>query len=342
MILYSKEGNSMKNLVEEIELYHLHSPYSDKCKSLYKRRLDEFLNFLAKEMGRPAEEVHLERIYERVNILGETICFLRLDTELIEKYFMMNLYKSYYWLHYTRFALKSFFIYLNRKYDFPILIDEMNFNINDHKELPPKKEKYVPTRHDLLKFLQSLIKLSINLERDLLFFILLMSTGSRPSEIINAKVQDIDLINETIYRKQTKNKSSKYIVLREGFGPILQRYIYKLDLKNDDYLINNDGKKMYIKELQEIFEFFLKEAKLPITTLHKLRHSFATMMKESGAEYLLIQQLLGHEKIESTKTYIEANHIRNLGMEVKVNKEVYTHLRKLRAFKHNNRNKGIL
>jgi integrase len=332
----------MKNMVEEIELYYNHSSYSDKRKWGYKRRLDEFLNYLAMEIGRPVEEVHLERIYERVNILGETIYFLRLDTVLIEKYFLLNLNKSYFWLHDTRFALKSFFSYLNRKYDFPNLIDEMNFNINDHKEPPPQKDKYVPTRHDLLKFLQSLIKMSANLERDLLFFILLMSTGSRPSEIINSKVQDIDLINETIYRKQTKNKSSKYIILREGFGTVLQKYIKKCALKNDDYLINNDGEKMYIKELQEVFEFFLKEANLPFTTLHKLRHSFATMMKESGAEYLLIQQLLGHEKIESTKTYIEANYIRNLGMEVKVNKEVYTHLRKLRPLRNNKGKKGIL
>ncbi|MCM3160804.1 site-specific integrase [Metabacillus litoralis] len=330
----------MKNMIEEIELYHSRSLYSENTKSIYKRRLDEFLDYLAKETGSLTEDVHLERIYERVNIRGETICFMRLDIELIEKYFMTHLDKSYNWFYFSRLALKSFFIYLSRKYDFPILIDEMNFNINDYKEPPSKKGKYVPTRHDLLKFLQSLIKLSPNLERDLLFFILLMSTGSRPSEVINSKVHDIDLISETIYRKKTKKKTSKYIILREGFGHVLERYIKKFDLKNDDYLINKNGRKMQFNELQEIFENYLKGANLPFSTLHKLRHSFATIMKESGAEYLLIKQLLGHKKIDSTKTYIEPNYIRNLGMEVQVNKEVYTHLRKLQPIK--NRKKDIL
>ncbi|WP_416729340.1 tyrosine-type recombinase/integrase [Fictibacillus sp. JL2B1089] len=247
---------------------------------------------------------------------------------LIDQYFHANLHKSYHWLHQTRRALQSFFLYLNRKYDFPVLTDEMCFKIENHKQPPQKKDKYVPTRHDLLRFLQSLLSKSSNLERDLLFFLLLISTGCRSSEILNTKVYDIDFVNETIYRKHTKNKSSKYIILREGFGQILQRYIERFDLKNDDYLINKDGQKMNLQELQRVFEYFLNDAKLPFLTLHNLRHSFATIMAESGAEILVIQQLLGHKKIQSTKTYIDQNYIRNIGMELQVNKEVYKHLKK--------------
>ncbi|WP_170211402.1 tyrosine-type recombinase/integrase [Robertmurraya siralis] len=185
----------------------------------------------------------------------------------------------------------------------------------------------MPTRHDLLKFLQSLLRKSSHLERDLLFFLLLMTTGSRPSEILTTKISEIDFVNETIYKKETKNKSSKIIVLREGFGIILQKYIEKFSLKDEDYLINNNGDNMNIIELQGTFEFFLKEANLPFSTLHKLRHSFATIMVESGAEILVIQQLLGHKKIHSTKTYIDPNYIRNNGMELQMNKELYKHLR---------------
>lgn len=50
-------------------------------------------------------------------------------------------------------------------------------------------------------------------------------------------------------------------------------------------------------------------------------------MVESGAEILVIQQLLGHKKIHSTKTYIDPNYIRNNGMELQMNKELYKHLR---------------
>lgn len=318
----------MKNFKEEIMLYHLHSLYSVNRKNSYKKRLAEFLSFLASVTDSPPEEVHLKKIYEHVSIHGGTKRYSMLDSDLIDQYFQKNLHKSYNWLYVTKCALQSFFFYLNRKYDFPIITDEIKFIIEEHKELPEKKKKYVPTRHDLLKFLQSILRKSNNLERDLLFFSLLMSTGSRTTEILNTKVHDIDLVNEMIYRKQTKNKTSKYIILREGYGPILQRYIEKFKIKSDDYLFNNEGIKMNHKELQQEFEFFLKDANIPFATLHQLRHSFATIMAESGAEVLVIQQLLGHKKIHSTRTYIEPNYIRNIGMELQVNKEVYKHIKK--------------
>jgi integrase len=318
----------MKNLKEEIELFIMHSFYSSLYKKNFQKRLYDFLIYLSNETGENVEDVHLEKVYETVNFSGKTLFFSRLDSLLIDQYFQANLHKSYNGLHQARRALQSFFFYLNRKYDFPILTDEMCFKIDDHKRPPQEKSKYVPTRHDLLKFLQSLIGKSANMERDLLFFLLLITTGSRSSEILDTKVCDIDFVNETIYRKQTKNKGSKYIILRVGFGQILQRYIDRYDLKKNDYLINSYGQKMHLKELQVAFEFFLAEANLPFSTLHKLRHSFATIMAESGAEILVIQQLLGHNKIQSTKTYIEQNYIRNIGMELKVNKEVYKHLKK--------------
>lgn len=318
----------MKNLKEEIELFIMHSFYSSLYKKNFQKRLYDFLIYLSNETGENVEDVHLEKVYETVNFSGKTLFFSRLDSVLIDQYFQANLHKSYNGLHQARRALQSFFFYLNRKYDFPILTDDMCFKIDDHKRPPQEKSKYVPTRHDLLKFLQSLIGKSANMERDLLFFLLLITTGSRSSEILDTKVCDIDFVNETIYRKQTKNKGSKYIILRAGFGQILERYIDRFDLKKNDYLINSDGQKMHLKELQEAFEFFLGEANLPFSTLHKLRHSFATIMAESGAEILVIQQLLGHKKIQSTKTYIDQNYTRNIGMELQVNKEVYKHIKK--------------
>lgn len=317
----------MKNLIEEIKVFYLYSTYSLNYKKMLKQKLDDFLDYLAEETSAPSEEVHLEKIYETVNIYGETLFFSRIDVSLIDQFFLARLHKSYTWLYQAKCALQSFFLYLYRKYDFPILTDEMSFKLEEYKQKPQEKDKYVPTRHDLLKFLQSVLKKSSCLQRDLLFFLLLMTTGSRPSEILNIKVNEIDFVNETIYRKQTKNKSSKFIVLRVGFGEILQRYTKKFNLKDDDDLFNDNGKKMDLNELQEVFAFFLRDANLPFTTLHKLRHSFATIMAESGAAILVIQQILGHKKLHSTKTYIDSNYIRNNGMELQVNKDIYRHIR---------------
>lgn len=317
----------MRILKEEIESFLSNSRYSDLYKSVHKSRLHEFLNYLAEITEESVETLHLEKIYETVSITGETLFYSPIDTKIIEQYFYEHLHKSYYWLDTSRRVLQNFFLYLHRKYDFPNLIEEMNFKVEEHKQKPKEKDKYVPTRHDLLKFLQVLLKYSSNLDRDAIVFLLLITTGSRPSEILKTKVQDIDFVNGTIYRKMTKNKSSKFIIFREGFGEILQKYTDKYDLKNDDYLINKNGNPMSIQELQVIFEDYLDKAKLPFSTLHKLRHSFATIMAESGATIFVIQQLLGHKKINSTRTYIAPNYISNYGMELQVNKEIYKHIK---------------
>ncbi|ENH95626.1 integrase/recombinase XerD, partial [Gracilibacillus halophilus YIM-C55.5] len=247
------------------------------------------------------DKVHLEKIYETVNKNGETLFFSRLDVIIVEEYFHAHLHKSYHWLYQSKRTLQNFFLYLYRKYDFPILTEEMTFVLDEHKQKPPKKDRIVPTRHDLLKLLQSLMKNSLNIERDALFFILLISTGSRSNEIIHIKVKNIDFQHETIFVKKTKNGSSKCIVLREGFGSVLQRYIDKNHLNRDDYIINESGKPMKKEEFQRLFNMFLQKANLPSFTLHKLRHSFATIMEESGVEVFVIQQLLGHKKLDSTR-----------------------------------------
>lgn len=318
----------MKLFKEEIHNFLIHCKHGKQSKSVYKARLEDFMFYLAQVCDTSIEQVHLERIYEIVNINEETLFFSSLDSKLVDQYFFSRLDKSYNWLYGGKRSLQNMFLYLNRRYDFPILTDELAFKLENHKEKPIKREKFVPTRHDLLIFLQSLIKYSSNLDRDLLFFILMMSTGSRSSEIIHTKVKDIDFLNETIYVEKTKNKSSKYIVLRNGIVPVIKRFVEKYGIDENDYLINENRNPFKLSELQELFTFFLQKANIPLFTLHKLRHSFATIMAESGADVSVIQQLLGHKKLDSTNLYIDPNYVRNSGVELKINKEIYKHIRR--------------
>ena len=123
---------------------------------------------------------------------------------------------------------------------------------------PIKEKKKILTRHNIIKFLQSLIKNSELLERDSLLFLLLLSTGSRISEILTIQVKDIDIENELIYKKQTKNKNSKYIILREGFGDILKKYIDSNQFLPEDFLFSSDNKKLTRQNVQDLLTSYLK------------------------------------------------------------------------------------
>ena len=140
--------------------------------------------------------------------------------------------------------------------------------------------------------------------RDRALYTLLYSTGLRISEALNIKTKDIG----PEIKIRGKGKKDRIVML---FPITLQRiktYIntcpYNLD---DNFLfLGVRGKKLNasavdirLKKLQLINE--LPEH----SSAHAFRHSFATHLIQKGADLRSVQELLGHESLESTQIYTD-------------------------------------
>ncbi len=215
-------------------------------------------------------------------------------------------------------CLKSFYKFLTI---------EKIIKYNPMEAIPmPKLKKGLPnilSEEEVLNLLD--IELNDNFSyRNKAMLELMYSSGLRVSELVNLKLQDIDL-SQDIVRIFGKGSKERIIPIGDYAKEYLEKYIYEyrssmLKKKNSDYLfLNNHGNQMtrqgFFKIIKKIAES--KDIKKELSP-HTLRHSFASHLLKYGADLRTIQELLGHSDISTTQIY---THITN--EELKGNYETY-------------------
>ncbi|MGM0836750.1 MAG: tyrosine-type recombinase/integrase [Bacillota bacterium] len=311
----------MRELSREIEKFIKTSQHSKRTKELYKYQLSRFSIELAEIIDTPVEKIHLNEIYEVYDNKGHLIYYRPIDAAILDKYFNNNLNKGYHWLKDRRTAISAFFKFLHRNYDFNNIVLEINFELKKYKPKNPKVTCL--SKHEMLKFFHYLVSYSKNLNRDVLLFTFFITTGCRISELINLKVNEIYWDDNTIFLSKTKHNNSRTIPLRSGLSNSIKAYCTDKNLMDSDNIFN-----LTSKEIRKIFQEFLTMANLPKVNIHSLRHSFATFMSEAGADLTVVQQLLGHSDLFTTKGYVHSNQIRNNQIKIKENQKIYQHLSK--------------
>jgi len=142
---------------------------------------------------------------------------------------------------------------------------------------------------------------------------LLYGTGLRISELLNLTINDIDTINCTL-RSIGKGDKERIVPINDYIIESLKKYleVRVLLLKKKttkELFLNNSGNKIsrigFFKNLKKLL---LEKGLDPNISPHTLRHSFATHLLEYGADLRVIQEMLGHSDISTTRIY---THVTN-------------------------------
>ncbi len=137
---------------------------------------------------------------------------------------------------------------------------------------------------------------------------LVYGAGLRISEVINLKVQDVDLNELTIHLKQAKGKKDRITILSPKIKEELNNFLMNKQMK-DLVFESERGGKLSERTAQKVFENGLKSAKInKPATFHSLRHSFATHLLENGVDVRYVQELLGHANIRTTQIYTKVTN----------------------------------
>lgn len=131
------------------------------------------------------------------------------------------------------------------------------------------------------------------------------SSGLRISELLNLKIQDLELEKNYGYVRNGKGGKDRLIVLSKNLIPAIKRLIQIENLEEKDYLFkSNRGKKYSAKSVEKILKKAGKISGIKKRIHpHLLRHSFATHLIENGYDVTNVQAILGHKSPETTLIY---------------------------------------
>ena len=200
-------------------------------------------------------------------------------------------------------SIRSFYTYLVEIKE----IDENIFKRIRNPKVTKKLPNYLSVK-EIDEILKNMQEESIFDIRNKCLFELLYATGIRVSEISNLLLKDID-INEKSIRILGKGKKVRIVYFGEYAKKLLEKYLRVRNklIKNkniDNLFINNQGGILSRQSIEYIIDKIIKKSTITHKiSPHTLRHSFATHLLDGDADLKSVQELLGHENLDTTEIY---------------------------------------
>jgi len=206
-------------------------------------------------------------------------------------------------------AVKSFFRFLSKK-------QEILYNPAAELELPKLRRDRL---RDSLKENEAKKVLEAPSGQDPLsirnraILELFYSTGLRNSELRTLEIQDVDFERQELKIKHAKGyfgEKQRVVPVGKLATAYIEEYLLharpKL-LKGKSHpilFVTKSGKPLRIEDPADIVRRYAKTAGIKRRVYpHLFRHSFATHMLRRGADIRYVQEMLGHESLDTTKIY---------------------------------------
>ena len=207
-------------------------------------------------------------------------------------------------------AIKSFFKYLT------VRTKQLEENPVQDLEFP-KLRKALPkylTLEESSRLLQSVS--GPNAKRDYAILMIFLSCGIRRSELVGLNITDI---YEDRIRVVGKGNKERIVYMGSNCKQAIDDYLIernKIELTDNRALFGSrNGNRISVTAVHRLVKKHLLDAGLDATqfSAHKLRHTAATLMLSGGVDVKTVQEVLGHEHLNTTEIY---THIENTELKI--------------------------
>ncbi|NJM39196.1 MAG: site-specific tyrosine recombinase XerC [Akkermansiaceae bacterium] len=207
-------------------------------------------------------------------------------------------------------VLRDYFSWLTKQ-------DHLQANPAADLELP-RPEKRLPKEPLSLQQIQNLLAIPDVTDplgiRDRALLELFYSTGIRRSELTQLQLHDLNPERQTLQIRQGKGSKDRVVPVGNRALKWVETYLETVRPKlllhpaEQALFLTSYGGPFHPDVLSRMVAKWLKQSGMDRPgSCHLLRHSCATHLLEGGADIRYIQQLLGHEQLETTAIYTQVS-----------------------------------
>lgn len=222
-------------------------------------------------------------------------------------------------------SIRSFFKYLSMQKQ---ILEKNPMEVLDSPKLKKSLPKYL-TLEESLKLLNSVE--GKHKERDYCILTFFLNCGLRLSELVSLNYNDVR--DDRTMRITGKGNKERTIYLNDACLDAYAKYMAVRPVDGvpaadrSALFLSNRNRRISPKTVQHIVYTYLEKCGLEGFSVHKLRHTAATLMYQHGnVDVLVLKDILGHENLGTTEIYThivdeqlreasEANPLANVKMK---------------------------
>ena len=218
-------------------------------------------------------------------------------------------------------AIKSFYKYLT--------VSTKQITENPVKDIEfPKIRKSLP-KYLSLEESTALLKAveGPNQARDFAILMIFLNCGIRRSELVGLNLTDV---YDDRLRVVGKGNKERIVYMGASCRKAIDRYLIErrqIILSDNRALFGSrDGNRISVSAVHRLVKKHLLAAGLDASqfSAHKLRHTAATLMLQNGVDVKAVQEVLGHEHLNTTEIY---THIDNDALRVAAKANPLSHVK---------------
>ena len=176
----------------------------------------------------------------------------------------------------------------------------------------PKIEEtlpHIPSEEQMARLIETPDITTSTGMRDRAIFELLYATGLRKSEVVKLDLRDVELGGQQLFVREGKGKKDRVVPITQQACGWLLRYLIEArpalalhSIASPAFFLNHQGGRLTGGTLAWWMDRYAKKSGVK-ASLHTFRHCVATHLLRRGASVRMVQQLLGHKKLDITQRY---------------------------------------